>query len=120
MNEKKAPSKKILRNRLLAIVDRERGTMKSKIAQDALEYETASKFFHDLPDRKMRYQIIESISCGQEAQVFFDKYYIEIDVLRWEHKGQFELDCDIKVFFAWFAIMETGSRIAKQIGLEGL
>ncbi len=110
-----------LQNHLQEIRDNNLGTIKSYVAQEALDHDDPDTFFSDLLKHGCASGMVSSLIYYHDTSAFFEKYYREIDLLRCEYEEnigeQLQIKGDLKNFLAWFAFEETAYHLADELGL---
>ncbi|MCF8278230.1 MAG: hypothetical protein K9J17_15995 [Flavobacteriales bacterium] len=112
-----------LTSRLTDIMENERGTIRAKVAEAALEYSGGEplSFFRNLLSHGCVSGIVNSLIYYVDTHSFFDEHYDEIEELRLEN---FEatgvapvVQGDMKNWFAWFSFEETARMLADELGI---
>ena len=117
------PSDIKLRNKLKEIFENEVNTIRSAVAEEALDHEAPALFFEDLQSHGCISGLVGRLIYYTDTQAFYDDHYAEIESLRedWEEEcGEpLNIQGDLKNFFAWFAFERTAYRMAiEDLGLE--
>ncbi len=93
-------------------------TLRSFVAEEALEHEDIKIFFSDLLTYGCQSGMIGSLIMYTDTHKFFDQYYHEIEDVRFRLMEDGVLtdlpDTDMKNYFAWLAFEETAREIAEQ------
>lgn len=108
--------------RLKAIAKGEPQTIRSKVAQEALDYGSdIPTFFHDLLSHGCQSGMISSLIYYADTHAFFDTHYDEIEELRNEYEAMtgepLRIGDNLKNWLAWFAFEETARKIADEFGI---
>ena len=108
--------------RLQNIIETKPNTLKSAVAQEALEYSDAAAFFHDILQHGCKSGIVSSLIYYADTHKFFEKYYDAIEQIRDEVEANLgealSINGDLKNCLAWFAFEETAYQLALELRLE--
>ena len=106
---------KALRKKLVEIMQNHPDSLKSAVANEALDYDDISCFFEDLQKYGCVSGMVTSLIYYSDTHSFFDKYYDEINELRTEFEestGQpLSIESDLKNYLAWFAFEEVARQM---------
>jgi hypothetical protein len=106
--------KKALRN----IIKEDPASIKSCVAQEALEKDNIRDFFNDLSNHGCVSGMVSSLIYYNQTHQFFDTYYEQIETLRLQYEEetglQIQLGNDLKNTLAWFAFEQTAYQIATE------
>lgn len=115
-------SDKVLQEKLEAIIQSEPNTIRAEVAQEAIDSDNIKPFFSDLLQWGCITGLVGSLIYYVDTHAFYDKYYDEIEDLRYETEESQGLPItirgDLKNFFAWFGFEETAYQLANELGLE--
>ncbi len=110
--------------KLQNIVEQEPNSLRTEVANEALQYSECSgiaTFFSDLLQFGCISGMVGSLIYYTNTHQFFDKYYDEIEELRndWEDSvGEpLQIKNDLKNTLAWFGFEETARQLADELGL---
>lgn len=112
-----------LTKRLTDIREHERGTIRAKVAETALEYSGGEpvSFFNNLLAHGCVSGMVNFLIYYVDTHSFFDEHYDAIEELRIEHHegcGEpLHIDADLKNTLAWFGFEETARRMADELDL---
>jgi len=112
-----------LRQRLKAIFEEVPASIRTAVAEEALDHDEPALFFSDLQSHGCISGLVGSLIYYTDTQAFYDEHYSEIEQLRedWEDDtGEpLKINGDLKNFLAWFAFEQTAYRMAiDDLGLE--
>lgn len=113
-----------LRKKLLKISKELENSIRKEVALEALDhsYENPADFFQDLLQYGCACGMIGSLIYYVDTRNFYDKYYQEIEGLRWEFEENtgepLQIKGDLKNFYAWFGFEETAYQLANELELE--
>lgn len=99
---------------LQKIADNEKDTIRAEVANEALDYDYPKKFFLDLFKTGCVSGMVGRLVYYKDTHKFFDKYYDEIEKLRFEDIEEEQavyITGDLKNAFAWYAFMKTAKKI---------
>jgi len=103
------------RSYLQSICENEPETIRSEVAEDALESECIKTFFDELLHHGCSSGMISKLIYYYDTHKFYDKHYNEIEEIRDEYEdslGQpLSIRGDLKNFFSWFAFEQTAYQI---------
>ncbi len=111
-------------NQLSDIVKNEHGTIRACVAQEALDYsaEDIMAFFKDLLSHGCISGMVNSLIYYADTAIFFDRHYVEIENLRFEHLENggepLQFDGDLKNAMAWFAFEETARQLVDELKID--
>jgi len=115
-------SDKVLQEKLEAIIESEPDTIRAEVAQEAIDSDDIIPFFSYLLQNGCVSGVIGPLIYYVDTHAFYDKYYDEIENLRYETEESQGLPItikgDLKNFFAWFGFEETAYQLANELGLE--
>lgn len=117
-------SQKILLKKIQEIVEKPIDSIRKEVAQEVLShsYDNIEDFFKDLLQYGCVSGMISALIYYADTHKFYDKYYDEIENLRYENEEStgitLQVKGDLKNFFAWFAFEETAYQLAIELGLE--
>ena len=116
---------KILKSKLQEILENNPNTLKAEVIEEALYYDTDEEiktFFSDLLTHGCVSGMIGKLIYYTDTHKFYDKYYCEIEELRFEYQESIgeslNLDHDLKNILAWFGFEETAYRLASELEIE--
>jgi len=101
--------------------------IRAEVAREALErwddYDgDIEGWFNDLLSHGCSSGMVGSMIYYCDTHNFYDKYYDEIEDLRYEYEESFgcplQPEGDLKNWFAWFAFEETARRLADELELN--
>lgn len=122
MRTKKSLSEKKLKKQLLKILDRNPNTIKERVIQEALDYNSIKEFFKDLLQHGCISGMVSSLIYYYDTESFFDTHYDEILCLKTEFEeatGQpMQIPYQLKNHLAWFGFEQTAFQIVIELGLE--
>lgn len=113
-----------LTSRLTDIIENERGTIRARVAEAALEYSGGEpfSFFRNLLSHGCVSGMVNSLIYYVDTHNFFDEHYDAIEELRIEHLEDFgeplRIDGDLKNTLVWYAFEETARRMADEMELD--
>ena len=111
-----------MKTQLQQIIKTDVYSLKTAVAQEALDYDNPEAFFHDLLNNGCVCGMVGSLIYYVDTRAFFDKHYDEIEGLREEYEDStgepIKIKGDIKNFLAWFAFEETAYQLANELGLD--
>jgi len=113
-----------LKNLLKLIIKDNPNALKAEVAEEALGYDYAdiALFFTDLLHHGCQSGMVGKLVYYTDTHKFYDKYYNEIEDLRYDLEESFGLPLqpkgDLKNWFAWMAFEETARIIADELGIE--
>ena len=116
-SESKHPSEE--RAILEQIIESETGTIRARVAQEAVDYnhDDPTAMFLDLMCGGCQSGIVGSLIYYCDPHEFFDRYYEDIEIIREEIEDNLGepviVKGDLKNFFAWLAFEETASLMAQ-------
>jgi hypothetical protein len=107
--------KSILQN----IIDKDiHNTIRSTVAQEAIDHGEIECFFRDLYNHGCVCGMIPSLVYYSDTHNFFDTHYYEIEELRLEYEENIiellKTGYDLKNLLAWFAFEEIARNIAEE------
>ena len=86
-------------------------SIRSEVAQEALEYDDPQSFFDDLLQHGCISGMVSSLIYYTDTHAFYDKHYAEIEELRTEYEEStgepLQINNDLKNFLAWFAFEQV-------------
>ncbi len=103
---------------LITLLEKENCRLRSAVIIEALEHEDIPAFFKDLLQYGCQSGIVSSMIYYTDTHKFFDKYYEEIETLRFELEqvGQnMQPQGDLKNWYAWKMFEETAWIIAANL-----
>lgn len=104
------------------IIEHENESIRTYVAQEALDQDDATLFFRDLLNHGCISGMVGSLIYYRDTHAFFDCYYEEIEELREDYEDNcgmpLEIKGDLKNFLAWFAFEETAYRMANELGID--
>ena len=112
-----------LRKKLKEVFENEADTIRTAVAEEALDHDDPASFFNDLQSHGYISGMVGGLIYYTDTQAFYDEHYAEIEELRedWEENtGEpLKIKGDLKNFLAWFAFEVTAYRMAiDELGLE--
>ncbi len=111
-----------LKNALQDIINDKPNSIKAFIAHEALESENPKEFFTELSQYGCVSGMIPSLIYYADTHKFFDKYYNEIEELRFEYEDEIEypieIKGDLKNFYVWFTIEMVAWNMMTSFGLD--
>lgn len=112
-----------LKKQLKNIIQNSPNTLRAEVAEEALECGGDIKiFFSDLLQHGCQSGMVGKLIYYHDTHKFFDKYYNEIEDLRYELEESFgsplQPKGDLKNWFAWMAFEETSRIIADELAIE--
>lgn len=106
------------------IRDKEPNTIRSYVAEEALEYteDQPTSLFHDLARCGCKCGTVRDLIYYYDTRAFFDLYYEDIEWLREEYEEStgesIRIVGDLKNWLAWFAFEETAFQIANELEID--
>ncbi len=111
-----------MKNQLQQIIKNDTYSLKSAVAQEALDYDTPEAFFHDLLNNGCVSGMVCTLIYYTDTRAFYDRHYDEIEELREEYEDSIgepiKIKGDLKNFLAWFGFEETAYQLANELGLN--
>ena len=90
-------------------------SIKSEVAQEALEYDDPQSFFNDLLQHGCISGMVSSLIYYADTHAFYDKHYSEIEELRSEYEDStgesLKINNDLKNYLAWFAFEQVAYQL---------
>lgn len=98
-------------------------SLQAEVAAEALEYgDDIAAFFVDLLSYGCQSDMVSKLIYYTDTHAFYDKYYDEIEELRYDLENDFGQPLapkgDLKNWFAWLSFEETARKIADDLGIE--
>ena len=111
-----------LRKQLKEVLTNEPDTLRAEVAKEALQHDEIETFFSDLLQHGCQSGMIGKLIYYHDTQKFYDKYYNEIEDLRYELESSLGTPLqpkgDLKNWYAWLAFEETARAIADEINID--
>ncbi len=111
-----------LEKKLKAIIHDAPQSIKSAVAQEALDYHNIVCFFADLLQYGCQSGMICSLIYDSDTHKFFDAHYHEIEEIRDELEQSFgealQPKGDLKNWYAWLGFEETARQLADELGID--
>ena len=93
-------------------------SIKSAVAQEALEYDDPQSFFDDLLQHGCISGMVSSLIYYADTHGFYDKHYEEIEELRTEYEESIgeslQINNDLKNYLAWFAFEQVAYQLVNE------
>jgi len=123
---KEKMTKKKLTSFLNKIIKDDPESMRAYVADEWLEnvdeYDKPDGWYNDLMNGGCQSGFISSLIYFTDTHKFFDKYYDEIEDIRFELEEatgeSLKVNGDLKNWFAWLGFEETARTIAEELGIE--
>lgn len=100
-----------MKNLLQRILKDNPESIKSAVAQEALEHDDPQSFFEDLQQHGCISGLVSSLIYYQDTHAFYDNHYEEIEELRSEYEESIgeplQIINDLKNHLAWFAFEQV-------------
>jgi len=102
------------------------GGIKAEVAKEAInaleDYDNIEDWFNDLLSHGCSSGMIGGMIYYCDTHNFYDKYYNEIEDLRYEYEEmtgeKLHPNDDLKNWFAWFAYEEIARQLANELEIE--
>ena len=112
-----------LKKHLKTIIEDNQNSLRAEVAAEALEHSgDIVSFFTDLLQHGCQSGMVGKLVYYSDTHKFYDKYYNEIEGLRYDLEEFFGFPLqpkgDLKNWFAWMAFEETARIIADELGIE--
>lgn len=92
------------------------------IIDESIDYENIDDWFNGLFDHGCVSGWVSGLIYYNQTHEFYDKYYSDIETLRYELEENYGqaliIKDDLKNFFAWLAFEETCKEIAMKLKIE--
>jgi len=115
-------SNQSLKSALQDIIKSKPNSLKSAVANEALDHEDIKCFFSDLLQHGCISGMVGSLIYYADTHKFFDTHYDAIETLRDDVETNLGepliIKGDLKNFLAWFSFEETAYQMALELGLE--
>jgi hypothetical protein len=118
--KKQSQLKKYLKN----LIKEKPVSLEAEVAKEALEYGSQDiiSFFTDLLQHGCQSGMIAKLIYYSDTHAFYDKYYHEIEEIRYELEESLgeplQPKGDLKNWYAWLAFEETARKIADEFKIE--
>jgi len=93
-------------------------SIKSTVAQAALDYDDPQSFFDDLQQHGCISGMVSNLIYYTDTHTFYDKHYSEIEELRLEYESStgepLNINNDLKNFLAWFAFEQMAYQLVSE------
>lgn len=91
-------------------------SIKSAVAQEALDYDDPQSFFNDLLQHGCISGMVSQLIYYTDTHAFYDKHYEEIEELRAEYEEStgepLQISNDLKNYLAWFAFEQVAYQLS--------
>jgi len=93
-------------------------SIKSEVAESALEYDDPQTFFDDLLQHGCISGMVGKLIYYSDTHAFYDKHYEEIEELRAEYEEStgepLQIKDDLNNFLAWFAFEQVAYELVNK------
>ena len=107
-----------MKNILKQICKQNPQSIKSEVAEEALEHEDPQSFFDDLLQHGCISCMVSSLIYYKDTHAFYDKHYEEIEELRTEYESStgepIQIKNDLKDSLAWFAFEQVANDLVNE------
>ncbi len=107
-----------MKNILKQICKNHPQSIKSEVAESALEYDDPQSFFDDLLQHGCVSGMVGKLIYYTDTHAFYDKHYEEIEELRAEYEEStgepLQINSDLKNFLAWFAFEQVAYQLVHE------
>ena len=112
-----------MRTKLHELLKENRNTITAEVIQEALNAEDPKSFFKDLLQNGCQSWMVSSLIYYSNTHTFYDKYYNEIEDIRFELEEQGILDNsfidqDLKNYYAWLSFEHVAYNLFNQLEEE--
>lgn len=111
-----------MNTRLRNIIESEPNTIRSAVAESALDYHNAADFFRNVMQSGCISGMVPGLIYYVDTAAFFEAHYAQIEELREEYEDSrgepLRIRGDLKNWLAWFSFEETAYRMAAELGME--
>lgn len=113
-----------MRKELEKLLEENQGTIVAEVIQEALDsrFENPIQFFEDLFQHGCQSGMISSLIRYTDTHKFYDKYYNEIEDIRYELQEEWilpQVQSDLKNHYAWLSFEHRAYEVYNQLEMEG-